>query len=63
MVFEIELVPKEESQMAFKSLGFTTAIKNFYNFLNNWGVGNAEENVSHIDTLAFKNEEAIKGEE
>ena len=60
MVFEIELVPKEESSMSFKSLGFTTAVKNFYEFLNEWGIGEADESVSHIDRLTFTNTEAIK---
>ena len=49
MVFEIELVDKEESMMAFKSLGFTTAVKNFFNFLNNWAVGKAPDNVISVD--------------
>lgn len=48
--------------MAFKSLGFTTALKNFYEFLNDWGVGTVPDGIKTIDDLCFKNEEAIKGE-
>ena len=49
--------------MAFKSLGFTNAVKNFYNFLNEWGIGLMPEDVQTIDTHCFSNEEAIKGEQ
>ena len=49
MVFQIELVAKEESLMAFKSLGFTTAVKNFYDYLNGWGVGEAPESIKTTD--------------
>ena len=41
MVFEIELVPSQEAIMAFNSLGFTSAVKRFYDFLVDWGVGDA----------------------
>lgn len=63
MVFEIELVEKQESMMAFKSLGFTSALKNFYNFLNEWGVGTAPDSIVSIDNLCYSAELAIKGEE
>ena len=59
MVFEIELVPESESQMAFKSLGFTTALKKFYNFLNYWGVSEAPNSIKTVDRLCFSNETAI----
>lgn len=62
MVFEIERVPKEESSMAFKSLGFTTAVRMFYNFLNDWGVGEAPVGINHIDNLCFSNVVTIKDE-
>lgn len=62
MVFELELVPKRESQMAFKALGFTTAVKRFYNFLNDWGVGPAPESIKSVDTLCFSNDAAVEGE-
>lgn len=62
MVFQIELVPKEESMMAFKALGYTSAVKNFYNYLNDWGVGQAPPSLKTVDNLCFSNEEAIKGE-
>ena len=63
MVFEIELVEKQESMMAFKSLGFTSAIKGFYNNLNQWGVGKAPQSIVSIDNLHYSNELAIKDEE
>ena len=59
MVFEIELVEKQESMMAFKSLGFTNALKNFYNFLNDWGVGKAPERIVSVDNLYYSNSLAI----
>ena len=43
MVFEIELVEKRESLMAYKSLGFTSAIKSFYNFLNMWAIDSKKQ--------------------
>ena len=63
MVFEIELVPKEVSQMAFKSLGFTTAVKNFFNYLNDWGVGPAPPSIKTVDNLCFNSEFAVTGEQ
>lgn len=63
MVFEIERVPKEESTMAFKSLGFTTAVSQFFNFLNDWGIAEAPAGINTIDNKTFSNDEAIRCEE
>lgn len=45
MVFELDLVSQQESQMAFYALGFTSAVKNFYNYLVDWGVGEAPAGI------------------
>ena len=63
MVFEIELVDKEESMMAFKSFGFTSAVKKFFNFLNSWAVGKAPENILSVDNLHYSNDLSVKHEE
>ena len=49
--------------MGFKALGFTSAVKNFYEFLNEWGIGEAPPGIITIDNLCFSNEAANRGEE
>jgi len=63
MVFMVKKVPYKTGFIAFQTYSIIEAIKDFYEFLNLWGVGGANKHIERLNVFAYLSNKCISESE